>query len=401
MEIRCIPPCPDYDIRGMEGWLEDMARNGRFLCQGHAFQYGYAYFETGEPRETRYRLIPAPKIPQQIISPNSWPEPPDEETLALHRAFGWEYITYRGQFWVFACENPDAPEMDTDPNIQSIALGIAEKRLKEHFFWLMLYGLIVFAGRTDLFCITLAEYGLVSYWPIPVFLILVCIAWLPGILHLIRFRRKLKQGTFPEPTVLLSPARAQAQYIARFLPFLWLIASIFLNSTYEPKTGDSLTPELAAELPYVTASDLFPEAEITYISNSNYIFQWDTDSAPECVNLAEHFRLTLPDGTTATGIWELRRYETAFDWIAGGCARETRFQYWLRGGTRNLDVSLPGADWFRAFHADNPDRYRYAHDVILLQEGTLFWEASLILFDDFPVTYSPEELGQFLLDSAF
>lgn len=26
MEVKRIPPCPDYDIRGTEKWLEDMAQ---------------------------------------------------------------------------------------------------------------------------------------------------------------------------------------------------------------------------------------------------------------------------------------------------------------------------------------------------------------------------------------
>lgn len=396
MEVKRIPPCPDYDIRGTEKWLEDMALKGYILCEGHAFQYGFAYFETGEPRRIRYRITPAKKVPKTIASPNNSPEPPDEEALNFHSQFGWKYTTYRGQFWIFRCEDPNAPEMNTDPQVQAIALKVAEKRLREHFFWLMMYGLIIMPERSLLYlCSNLVEHGFRGYWPMPIFLILVCIAWLPGLLHIIRFRKELKQGRFPEKTTYLSPAKAHAQFISRFLPFLWLIICIWIAPSYITRNGDTLTPETAEALPYVTVADLFPEAEVEYIGYST-IYLWETD-ASVWTDVSEHFRLTFPDGTTVTGIWELNRYDTAYDWIAAGFARETRFRYWLRGGTQNLDAALPEADWFRAFHVDNPDRYQFAHDVILLQEGNVMQEAWLMLSSDVPDGYTLEELGAFLI----
>lgn len=398
MEVKRIPPCPDYDIRGTEQWLEQMALEGYMLCEGHAFQYGFAYFETGEPRRIRYRLTAAEgKLGSGLASPNGTPEKPDEGILDFHSQFGWKYTTYRGQFWIFRCEDPDAPEMDTDPQVQAIALKVAEKRLKEHFFWLLMYGLIVMPERNFLFlCTNLVEHGFKSYWPLPVFLILVCVAWLPGLLHITRFRKELKQGRFPEKTTLLSPAKTYAQFIARFLPFFWLMACIWIAPNYITRTGDDLTPEAAEALPYVTVADLFPGAEVEYIGHSN-IYVWETD-ASLWTDITEHFQLTFSDGTTVTGIWNLNRYDTVHNWIAGGLAWETRSRYWLRGGTRDLDAELPEADWFRAFHVDNPARYRFAHDVILLQDGNVMQEVSLMLFGDVPEGYSLEELGQFLLN---
>lgn len=39
-----IPPYPDYDIRGTETWLEEMALKGYFPEPGQAFRYGFANF---------------------------------------------------------------------------------------------------------------------------------------------------------------------------------------------------------------------------------------------------------------------------------------------------------------------------------------------------------------------
>lgn len=396
MEVKRIPPCPDYDIRGTEKWLEDMALKGFILCEGHAFQYGFAYFETGEPRRIRYRITPAKKVTGTIGSPNADLKPPDEETLEFHSQFGWAYTTYRGQFWIFRCEDPTAPEMNTDPQVQAIALKVAEKRLREHLLWLMVYGILMIAVRSDLFCTTLVKYGIVHYWTVPVFLILACIAWLPGIFHIIRFRRELKQGRFPEKTTCLSPAKAHAQFIARGLPLIWMIFGMWNVMQSPPRYGDTLTPELADSLPCVTVADLFPEAEVEYIDNNSYIFQWETDSA-STVEFNENFRLTYPDGTEVTGFWSLSRSETVFDWIAGGVARETRFLDWLRRDNELLPLTLEDADWVKAYHVNSFRWRRIPHTILLLQKDNVFIQCTLHLYGDVPDGYTLEELGAFLV----
>lgn len=396
MEVKRIPPCPDYDIWGTEKWLEDMAAQGYILCRGYAFQYGFAYFETGEPRRIRYRIAPAKKVPQRIMSPNSYPEEPDEETMALHEQFGWRYTTFRGQFWIFACEDPEAPELNTDPQVQAIALEIAEKRLREHLFWLLVYGVMNIVCRSPLFCTTLVGQGLRHYWTVPVFLMLACIAWLPGVLHIIRFRKELKQGCFPEKTTYSSPFKAHAQFLARFLPMIWLVFGMWNAMQTESRYGDNLTPELALELPYVTVADLFPEAGVEYTDRYNAIFQWETDSA-DCVELTEDFRLTFPDGTTVTGYWELNRYETAFGWIAAGYARETRFIEWLRRDTTLLPLTLEDADWVRAYHVNSSRWHRLPHDVLLIQKDNVVFQCTLYLFDELPDAPGLEQIAEALL----
>ena len=396
MEVRRIPPCPDYDIRGTEAWLEQMALDGNILCEGHAFQYGFAYFETGTPRRIRYRITPARKVTQTIATPSSNPQPPDKETAEFHSQFGWEYTTYRGQFWIFRCEDPEAPEMNTDPQVQAIALKVAEKRLRSHLFWLLMYGVMMICTRSVLFCSTLVEYGLRHYWTVPIFLILACIAWVPGILHIIRFRKELKQGRFPEKTTFPSPAKAYIQFLARGLPLVWMFYGMWITGLTPSRYGDTLTPEMAEELPYVTAADLFPEAEVEYSNNDSYIYQWETDSASS-VYFNENFRLTFPDGTTVTGYWNLTRSETAFGWIAAGAARETRFIEWLRRDNELIPLMLENAGWCRAYRVNSYRWHRTPHTVLLIQEGNVFIQCTLHLYGDVAEYYTLEELGQFLL----
>ena len=77
----CLFPCPDYDVAGMEGWLEEMAQRGWFLEKDGIFAFvGMAAFERGEPRPVRYRLA-------GILKGGG----PDTEEIVLSEKYGWRY----------------------------------------------------------------------------------------------------------------------------------------------------------------------------------------------------------------------------------------------------------------------------------------------------------------------
>ena len=54
---RCLrlPPCPPYDVEGMESWLSDMAAKG-WRLEPDDFFFGLASFSRTEPGPVRYRL---------------------------------------------------------------------------------------------------------------------------------------------------------------------------------------------------------------------------------------------------------------------------------------------------------------------------------------------------------
>ena len=395
MEVKRFPPCPDYDIRGTEHWLEEMAAKGYRLCRGYAFQYGFAYFITEAPRKIRYRLVPIRKIRSTIADPSALQEEPDAETVKFHADFGWEYVTYRGQFWIFATEDPNAPELDTDPQVQAIALKTVEKRLRTHLLALLFYGLVWNIGHHMPFFATLCWAGWYAHVPKAIFLLCAVVAWLPGLIHIIRFRKQLKQGIFPEYTGHYAKRKALAIQILRFsFVGIWVIASLLLMPDYT-KDGELLTPELAAEAHAVTAADLFPEAEVTYTSKHNVIYTWQTDAA-DALKLIEGFKLSFPDGTQVTGYWNLCRYETTFSWIAAGYARETRWVEWLRGGREGIPLKMEGADWAKAYRMRGENIQ--PHDVILIQKGNVFYSASLTLYGIPADEPTLEEIGALLLE---
>jgi hypothetical protein len=398
MEVKRIPPCPDYDIRGTEYWLEEMAAKGFRLCQGYAFQYGFAYFIKEAPRVIRYRLVPAENVGNSLATPSATLKEPSEETLKFHADFGWHYVTARGQFWIFCCEDPNAPELNTDPRVQAIALKTVEKRLVRHLFWLILYGLVMNVGHKMPFFTTLLWAGWYAHVPKMFFVVCALIAWVPGIIHIIRFRKKLNEGVFPEHTRHFPIVKNFVMQILRCSFVVVFFLMVVLMMPDYTKYGNDLSVNQAAELEYVTIADLFPEAEVRYISSSNFIYEWSTDAAPECLKMQEHFRLTFPDGTSVSGVWNLLRFHTDADWIATGYGLETRLFERLRGKFSDLPLTVEGADWVGSYHMDLPSKfYASPFDKILIRKGNVVLEAKLKFYEDFPDAPTPEEVAAILI----
>lgn len=107
-EYKELRPANVYDVAANESWLEDMAKQG-YRLKGMTGWSGI--FEKAEPFSCRYRMQPLSKKEKH----------PPEETVEGYRELGWEYAgTIPGTFHVWRCEDPAAPELDTDPVVQGM-----------------------------------------------------------------------------------------------------------------------------------------------------------------------------------------------------------------------------------------------------------------------------------------
>lgn len=107
-EYKELRPANAYDVAANETWLEDMAKQGYRLIRMTGWS---GVFEKTEPFTCRYRMQPLPKKEKA----------PAGEVTAAYRELGWEYAgTIPGTFHVWRCEDPDAPELDTDPVVQGM-----------------------------------------------------------------------------------------------------------------------------------------------------------------------------------------------------------------------------------------------------------------------------------------
>lgn len=105
-------PCAPFDIPGMQEWLDEMARQGLFL-QEFTWHHDRAIFELGDPKPVRYRLDPVNKGVHK-----------DKDREEPYAQMGWSYVTrYRQSFYIFSCDDPEAPELYSDPQSLAMAMG--------------------------------------------------------------------------------------------------------------------------------------------------------------------------------------------------------------------------------------------------------------------------------------
>lgn len=105
------------DVAAMETWLEDWAAKGYQLT---GFQGVNGIFVKAEPHTCRYRLQPLPKL-------EGSPHPEQEE---IYREMGWTYVaTMSDTYHVWRCDDPAAPELDTDPVVQGEGFRYLKRRM--------------------------------------------------------------------------------------------------------------------------------------------------------------------------------------------------------------------------------------------------------------------------------
>ena len=197
---RCNPlwqpiPCPLSDIEGLESWLGDMAAQGLVPV---TIGQNFARFRCSQPKAVRYRLNAKP-APETFLE--SAPGTPDGEERALAQECGWYYVTAVGDFFLYACEDSDAPELNTDPQVQALSLRYAKRQVFAPAgllaYWLVTFWVRYAMGVWHTPVIDFVELGWLSFC----YLGLLAAA-LVSVVHntvlLYRFSARLTRGAEPE-----------------------------------------------------------------------------------------------------------------------------------------------------------------------------------------------------------
>ena len=187
-----LVPCPCYEVEACESWLTDMAAQGLFV---EKLGRTLARFRRDLPQTVRYRLTAA-------RLKGSWldivPSEPLSTEKALYAEYGWEFICSQQEFFLYACQDPQAPELHTDPAVQALSLKMARKSA----WWALLGGLAVLAvqyflnGRGRLARL-LVEMPLLS---LCMYLYLFGVLFLAArdLYHILRLSRRLGRGYAPD-----------------------------------------------------------------------------------------------------------------------------------------------------------------------------------------------------------
>lgn len=395
-----IPPCPAYDIPSMESWLEDMAAKGLHLEKDGFFGLLTTFME-GAPKRERFRLEPT-DTRGSLFSKEYDPE---DEAVQMLRQMGWTYRARRGQFFVYSSDDPNAPELNTDPQVQAGTMEALTKFLWKSMWYSLLLTLfyLLFYFGNDMFTLTI---GLGS-WRIG--LLAGLLLWDLGrriteLVTLHRYRRQLQSGQpLPhrsnrrEGRYLISLAVRKLLWVAAIFALVFHLATVMTGERYIP------LEEHTDPLPFCTLQELYPGAQVERVDGilKNELYTWSDLLAPENYDYSEYAEVTL-DGKTTDCYLTLQYHRTRWEWGARVLAKEytshaapnPSYQLGVRFFGREsiffTELAIPGADYCAYYHKALPDPW------LILQKDNVVLKVRLAFFSGAEEP-DPEELARMFL----
>ncbi|WP_300136949.1 DUF2812 domain-containing protein [uncultured Oscillibacter sp.] len=262
MKKRFLMPEAYWDAALLERWLEEKAVQG---WRPVSFsRYGSGKFASAEPRKLRYRLEP-------LRTETYDAQCEREET---YREMGWEPAGVLGDYRVYACADPQAPELFTDPSALRLTWEDQLRRFRRH----RLISILVIVVWTVWQFRSLWESGrpvevfLRGMWAVWLLAVVCALEWLHGNLRALRgvrqLRRQLEAGMAPDTENLdASLQRRRRQNIVSWgiCGLVAVLVVSVIGSQREMPLSDAPEP-----LPYVAMEVLAPEAAALSMDSSIY-----------------------------------------------------------------------------------------------------------------------------------
>jgi len=387
-----LPPCPPYDVEGMESWLADMAERGLML-RGDGFFAGFAVFEKAQPCAVRYRLDAAP-VQVSALTDDTSPE----EAVELNRAYGWRYVARRRQFFIYRSEAANARELNTDPAVQALALDLVRRRERGSLIatlcWMVLYPLVTLRGEVLLTSFMLGPFLSLAGAALLAWALYVSLA---RVLHLRRLRKKLAGGegmdhgkNWQQKALLYRTGAV----LSVALLLAWF--GVLLGKWSDAATRGDQEPlaSYTGTLPFATIADIAGEGEYS-LRNSVSASSIRTDGnwlAPRIISLYENAAVMLPGGRSVEGILYVDYYETASPCLAREIARELLTQG--KRATHFEEMPLPAldVDYAFAFNGYLPTLIVQKGNRVMRVAFLQTSENDVIPFDDWVRVYT-ENIG--------
>lgn len=230
-----LTPVREYDVAGVESWLEDMARRGLYLKK---FRPLFCTFERGEPGEVRYRLEPHRRVLDDELP---------QSMLELYEQFGWDCVDeVNRSMLIFSTRNPDAPELHTDPELQETQWRKLYKSARNGFVanLLLALALLAFTGYLLLGkgtpVLSLVEDSILPLVLLELWVIAQLMVSIPDLSLLSAAVRRLKEGVPLEHRAVYPRRRPWA--VPAFLVSLTILLVLIVGNYILPFTGGGLRP---------------------------------------------------------------------------------------------------------------------------------------------------------------
>ena len=245
------------EVPAVQAWLEDWAARGWYV---ESYGRNLVSFARGERREhIRYRLQPTGREGGE----------PDQDTREAYREMGWTYVCstvgsrnlggVRTEFHIWRCEDPAAPELDTDQTLREEAYGDLLRRGWRNIWMGVPLAAAVLAAVLWLVWNRPRQYLLdlrASSTPLMLcFYGLLVLHLISRSVRLIRFTRQLRRE---EPAPQRAPWGWARARVWVFQGLYALILLVMIGSLFRPYDSRPYLPvsQYEGAVPYVSLTEL-------------------------------------------------------------------------------------------------------------------------------------------------
>jgi len=372
-----LPPCPAYDVEGMEGWLTDLAAQGLFLAED-GFFCGVATFEKGSPRQVRYRLEGAPR---QVGFFSDGGGNPDQEAIDLIQACGWEYVARRDQFYIYRTFDPAARELHTDPDIQAQTLNAVKKRLRSELISSLIWLVLCLVLNTFHPLMTMLALGTPLTLLLTTLILLLLLRSLASVLHLRKLRKKLLTDGVLSGRENWKKGAVRYQ-VLNFLQIILIVLCVvlFLRGWSADIMDEGKIPldQYTADPPFGTIADFNPQGNYQLESwvVPDYVQERTTWFAPVNLEWQEFATVTAADGSRISGGLYVDYHQTIAPLFARQLAEEYLREAKEERHYEPMEVTVDGMDFVAGY-------YNIIHSPsVILQKGNLVLHASFHEYND-------------------
>lgn len=344
--VHRIIPCTDYDVTGVESWLSYMAEQGYILRDGGVFR-GIAAFDRCEPEKVRYRLQPAQK--GFVIYDN---DGPSDDEVELNGAFGWKYVAKYGVFHIYRADDIDAREMDTDPEVQAMAMNALHRSQRFNIIWMsiwiIVYLALVFTSQPFL---SMVNRGSLISISLVLCVVIFIVTDLVKAVSLYRLRKKildgedLGSGTNWKKGARIYTVKVVIGVIAYVA--MTVLGCMFILSDGADRNQMSIS-EYQGEVPFRTITDLALCDDIEKVDNvdddENTISEWSDILWPENYKIYEYGDIVYTDGNTYYGGLVITYHEAKNEWLADKLYQAYMQRAKHQPDYEKIDVKIAGLD---------------------------------------------------------
>ena len=243
-----------YDVAGLEDWFSQMAAEGYHLEDCWENQ---AEFRVEEPKaNVRFRLE------AQGTYEYDWNQ--DE----AYKAGGWDHVTtIRGFFCIFRCDDPAAPELHTDPKIQSWTMKKLLRRqslglLMWFLYWVIIWNVrlgVAVGGWAEMVSFMLTENAvLLSLGATVLFVAHFLVIQTNQLVMLFRLKRRLASGLSMDRE--MRNPRSFWRHGFRLVLVGGLLVSLVAGNALYQREPVAVDP---AKYPHVTMEEVIPAGYFT------------------------------------------------------------------------------------------------------------------------------------------